>query len=142
MLYRAAPFFWQQYAREFRRTIRPAPAQPEPARWPDRGLFAAWLGHSTVLLKIDGFTVLTDPVFSDRAGLSFGPLTVGLKRLVAPALDLEGLPKIDLLLLSHAHMDHFDIPSLRKLENRATAVVTARGTSDLLRKSDRSHVVL
>ena len=96
-------------------------------------MYAAWLGHSTVLLKLDGMTILTDPVLSDRVGLSLGPMTVGLKRLVAPALRLNQLPRIDLVLLSHAHMDHFDIPTLRALENRGTFVVTAARTSDLLR---------
>jgi L-ascorbate metabolism protein UlaG (beta-lactamase superfamily) len=86
-----------------------------------------------VLLRIDGFTILTDPVFSTRVGLNFGPMTVGLKRLVAPALALPELPHIDLVLLSHAHFDHFDIPTLRALENRATTVVTAARTADLLR---------
>jgi L-ascorbate metabolism protein UlaG (beta-lactamase superfamily) len=86
-----------------------------------------------VLLKIDGTTILTDPVFSDRIGLNFGLFTLGVKRLVAPALAVRELPKIDLVLLSHAHFDHFDIPSLRALENRGTKVVTATRTSDLLR---------
>jgi len=86
-----------------------------------------------VLLKIDGVTILTDPVFSTRAGLGFGPLTLGLKRLVEPALSLAELPTIDLILLSHAHMDHFDIRSLRRLESPATTVVTAARTADLLR---------
>jgi L-ascorbate metabolism protein UlaG (beta-lactamase superfamily) len=133
LLYRQAPSFWRQYVREMGREIGPPPARPRPSDWPDRGLHAAWLGHSTVLLKIDGFTILTDPVFSDRAGLNFGPLTLGLKRLVAPALTIDNLPKIDLVLLSHAHMDHFDIPSLRRLEDKRTPVVTAWETSDLLR---------
>jgi L-ascorbate metabolism protein UlaG (beta-lactamase superfamily) len=101
--------------------------------WGDRGLYAAWLGHSTVLLKIDGVTILTDPVFSTRAGIGLGPVTLGLKRLVAPALAVPELPRIDLILLSHAHMDHFDLPSLRRLAHRGTAVVTAAKTSDLLR---------
>jgi L-ascorbate metabolism protein UlaG (beta-lactamase superfamily) len=109
------------------------PERPDPRKWPDRGLFAAWLGHSTVLLKIDGFTVLTDPVFSRRVGINLGLFTLGLKRLVEPALELPRLPKIDLVLLSHAHFDHFDIPSLRRLENRGTAVITAARTGDLLR---------
>lgn len=140
MLYRAAPTFWRQYVREFGRPIAPPPARPDPQSWPDRGLFAAWLGHATVLLKIDGYTIVTDPVFSDRAGLNFGPLTLGVKRLVEPAVHLERLPKIDLVLLSHAHMDHFDLPSLRKLESRATSVITARGTSDLLRTARYARV--
>src|SRR5437879_7682268 len=105
------------------RTSRAAPFTPTPRDWPDRGLHAAWLGHSTVLLKIDGTTILTDPVFSDRVGLSLGPVTIGLKRLVAPAAPLTRIPKVDLVLLSHAHMDHFDIPTLRLLENSRTSVV-------------------
>ncbi len=130
---RTAPHFWNRFAEERKRPVLPAPARPDPAAWPDSGLFAAWLGHATVLLKIDGFTILTDPVFSTRVGLDLGLFTLGLKRLVEPALRVPDLPRIDLVLLSHAHMDHFDLPSLRRIENRATTVVTARRTSDLLR---------
>jgi L-ascorbate metabolism protein UlaG (beta-lactamase superfamily) len=86
-----------------------------------------------VLLKIDGVTIITDPVFSNTVGVRLGPATIGLKRLVEPALTIPELPKIDVVLLSHAHMDHFDIRSLRHLESRATTVVTASKTSDLLR---------
>lgn len=87
-----------------------------------------------MLLKIDGFTIITDPVFSTRIGLNLGPLTVGIKRLVGAAVSFDELPPVDLVLLSHAHMDHFDLPSLRQLENRRTRVVTAYRTSDLLRR--------
>ena len=131
--YRAAPLFWQRYSEDRKRAILAAPQRPNPSQWSDSGMHAAWLGHSTVLLKIDGTTILTDPVFSDRAGLNFGLLTLGVKRLVAPALAVAELPKIDVVLLSHAHFDHFDIPSLRALENRGTTVVTASRTADLLR---------
>jgi L-ascorbate metabolism protein UlaG (beta-lactamase superfamily) len=131
--WRAAPRFWQQFSKEIGRPILDAPERPRPREWPAHGLHAAWLGHSTVLLNVDGTTILTDPVFSDRIGLNFGPLTLGLKRLVAPAVKLRQLPRIDVVLLSHAHMDHFDIPSLRALEDRRVTVVTARNTSDLLR---------
>jgi L-ascorbate metabolism protein UlaG (beta-lactamase superfamily) len=62
-----------------------------------------------------------------------GPVTVGLKRLVAPALTPTQLPHIDLILLSHAHFDHFDLRTLRSLERSGASVVTARNTSDLLR---------
>ena len=132
-VYRAAPTFWKQYAKEIRRPIAHSVLKPDPTAWPDTGLHATWLGHSTVLLKVDGTTILTDPVFSDRVGLNFGPVTLGLKRLVAPAAPLSHLPKVDLVVLSHAHMDHFDLPSLRLLENHHTSVVTASRTSDLLR---------
>jgi L-ascorbate metabolism protein UlaG (beta-lactamase superfamily) len=132
-VYRAAPSFWKQYSKDLGRPIEVAPLHPDPRKWPDSGLHAAWLGHSTVLLKVDGTTILTDPVFSDRVGLSLGPVTLGLKRLVAPATSLNRLPAVDLVVLSHAHMDHFDVPSLRALESQRTSVVTASRTSDLLR---------
>lgn len=137
---RATPSFWQHYRRELRRVILPAPHTPNPAAWPDHGVYAAWLGHSTVLLKIDGFSILTDPVFSERAGIHLGVVTLGIKRLVAPALRVRQLPRVDLVLLSHAHMDHFDIPSLRALEHHKLSVVTALNTSDLLRPH-RYHAV-
>ena len=106
--YRAAPQYWKRYSEDRRRRILPAPHRPNPATWGDRGLFAAWLGHSTVLLKIDGVTILTDPVLSARVGIGLGPVTLGLKRLVEPALAASELPHIDVILLSHAHIDHFD----------------------------------
>ena len=130
---KAVPFLLDQYAQERAHPVRSAAHRPEPKAWGDKGLHAAWLGHSTVLLKIDGITVLTDPVFSNRIGVNLGPATVGPRRLVAPALRLGELPCPDLILLSHAHMDHFDIPSLRALESAKTRVVTAARTSDLLR---------
>src|SRR5260370_23653063 len=131
--YRAAPQIWKRYSQDLKRPVLPAPERPNPKAWSDRGLYAAWLGLSTVLLKIDGVTILADPVFSRRAGIGMGPVTLGLKRLVEPALRITELPKIDLILLSHAHMDHFDLPSLRQLARRGTAVVTAAKTSGLLR---------
>src|SRR5947209_16632947 len=94
------------------RPMLPAPLTPDPSKWPDRGLYAAWLGHTTVLMKVDGTTIITDPVFSDRVGIRLGLVTLGLKRLVKPAMVARQLPKIDLIVLSHAHMDHFDLPSL------------------------------
>ena len=135
LLYRAAPSFWNQYAAERKLDIAPPPVVPDVKHWPDHGLHVAWLGHSTTLLKIDGFTIITDPVFSDRAGVNLGVTTLGVKRLVAPALEISELPELDLILLSHAHMDHFDLPSLRRLESRQVDVVTASQTSDLLRVS-------
>src|SRR5689334_1433451 len=99
-----APAFWKQFSAEMGRPILPAPMTPDPSKWPDRGLYAAWLGHTTVLIKADGTTIITDPVFSDRIGIRLGLVTLGLKRLVKPAISTRQLPRIDLVLLSHAHM--------------------------------------
>jgi L-ascorbate metabolism protein UlaG (beta-lactamase superfamily) len=116
-----------------KRPVEPATRTPQFNAWPNKGLHAAWIGHSTVVISIDGFTIVTDPVFSARIGINLGLFTLGLKRLVEPAAAISGVPRPDLILMSHAHMDHFDIPSLRRLENAGTTVVTAVNTSDLLR---------
>jgi L-ascorbate metabolism protein UlaG (beta-lactamase superfamily) len=120
-------------AEDRKRAVMPSPNAPDIDKWSSEGLYAAWIGHSTVLLQIDGFTILTDPVLSTRIGVKVGPLTVGMKRLVEPALAIAKLPEPDVIVLSHAHMDHLDRPSLRRLENPRTTVVTAAATSDLLR---------
>lgn len=116
---------------DFGRGIKPAPHKPAPSTWRDSALTAAWIGHSTVLVNFYGVNFLTDPVFGARVGLRVPPFTIGPKRYVAPALKISELPRIDLILLTHAHMDHFDLPSLRRLRGGAV-VVTAKSTRDLL----------
>lgn len=140
-VYRQFPLFFRQYLREMPLPIEPPPSIPNPSAWPDRGLHAAWLGHSTVLLKLDGFTILTDPVLGNRAGIHLGVVTLGVKRRVAPALSVEQLPPIDLILVSHAHMDHLDTATLQALESRRTHVVMAPKTSDLIRADRYARVV-
>jgi L-ascorbate metabolism protein UlaG (beta-lactamase superfamily) len=105
--------------------------KPDPASWNPNALTATWLGHATALLNFYGTTILTDPVMFERVGFKIGEAVIGRKRLVAPALSIAELPKIDLVLLSHAHMDHLDLPTLQALR-RGSAVVTAARTGDLL----------
>jgi L-ascorbate metabolism protein UlaG (beta-lactamase superfamily) len=105
--------------------------KPTPAAWSDNQITLAWLGHSTVLLNFFGVHILTDPVFANRVGISLGFGTAGPKRYIAPALAGRELPAIDLLLLSHAHMDHMDLPSLRHL-GPGKFTVTAKVTGDVL----------
>lgn len=131
--YRMAPQLWERISEDLSRGVEPAPHRPNVAAWPQTGLHAAWIGHSTVFLSVDGFTILTDPVFGARVGLNVGPITLGIKRLIEPAALPKQLPRPDLILLSHAHMDHFDLPSLASLEHPGSAVITAANTSDLLR---------
>ncbi len=132
-VYRVAPHYWKQLPSEVRREVLPPPRVPDISKWTDRGLHLAWLGHATVLMRIDGYTILTDPVLGRRAGPDLGFFQFGLKRLVAPALTVEQLPPIDLVLVSHAHMDHLDTPTLGALESKRTDIVMARATSDLVR---------
>ena len=109
----------------------PAKGRPDLRRWESHTLAATWIGHATTLLRVGKKTVLTDPVFLSRIGIGLGLLTAGPKRLIAPALRIAELPPIDLILISHAHFDHLDRPSLMKL-SRKTPVITASGTADLI----------
>ncbi|MBI4592832.1 MAG: MBL fold metallo-hydrolase [Candidatus Rokubacteria bacterium] len=71
-----------------------------------------WVGHSTLLVQLDGVNLLTDPHWSDRASpVSFG----GSRRVTPPGLRFEDLPPIDLVLISHDHYDHLDIATVRRL---------------------------
>jgi len=74
-----------------------------------------WIGQSTVLIKINGVTILTDPYFSKLAS----PLVVGPERFVEPGIPTEALPKVDILLISHNHYDHLDEDFIEKLPNKA-----------------------
>jgi L-ascorbate metabolism protein UlaG (beta-lactamase superfamily) len=122
----------REWTIESRREVLPAGAFPRPGKWSDKRLTAAWLGHSTVLINFFGVKILTDPVLMPRIGIHLPGITVGPKRLTEPALTVRELPKIDIILLSHAHFDHFDLPTLSRLP-RSADVVTASKTRDLLR---------
>ena len=96
------------------RRVLPAPVKPSPSAWPDNAMTICWLGHATVLINFYGIRILVDPAFYARVGINVGIGTAGPKRYIAPALNIGDLPPIDVLLLSHAHMDHMDLPSLSR----------------------------
>ncbi|MEN0060193.1 MAG: MBL fold metallo-hydrolase [Bdellovibrio sp.] len=90
-----------------------------------------WIGHSTSLLQIDGINILMDPIFSERASpVSF----LGPRRLVALPFALSELPPIEVVLVSHSHYDHLDLPTLRELAKRSpdTVFLVPLGNKELL----------
>ena len=115
------------------------PLKPDWTQWRRDAVTVSWLGHATVLIDFQGIRILTDPVLMDWVGLDLGLIKVGEKRLVAPALELKELPPVDLILLSHAHMDHLDIPTLEALSKTAQ-VITAPNTTDLVRDAGHRKV--
>ncbi len=91
---------------------------------PASGLRATWLGHSTVLLEIDGLRVLTDPVWGRRASPS---RLIGPKRFQPVPVALGAMPPIDLVVISHDHYDHLDYPTIRALVKSDVPFVTSLG---------------
>ena len=105
----------------------PLPSQDPRASWlkrPDTGLRATWLGHSTVLVEIDGARVLTDPVWGQRASPS---QLAGPKRFQPVPVALKALPPLDAVLISHDHYDHLCHPTMRALAKTQVPFVTSLG---------------
>jgi L-ascorbate metabolism protein UlaG (beta-lactamase superfamily) len=92
--------------------IAPASLKATPAP----GLRAAWFGHSSVLVEIDGVRVMTDPVFSDVVS----PLPIGPERIHRPPISLEDVSGIDAVVISHDHYDHLDMKTIQHLATRGT----------------------
>jgi L-ascorbate metabolism protein UlaG (beta-lactamase superfamily) len=91
---------------------------------PHSGLRATWLGHSTVLIEIDGLRVLTDPVWGPRASPS---RLAGPKRFQPVPIPLRAMPPLDLVIVSHDHYDHLDYPTIRELAQHQVPFVTSLG---------------
>ena len=125
---------FREWTVESWRAIAPAYAKPDPKMWSDAQLTLAWIGHATVLINFFGIKILTDPALFSRVGIRLPGFTIGPKRLTAPALTFHELPNIDLILLSHAHFDHFDLRTLRCFDEY-TSVICAHATRDLLRRT-------
>ena len=101
--------------------------------------YAIWIGHSTFLIKKNGVTIITDPIFSKRAS----PFkNIGPKRLIPPAIPLDEIPNIDIITVSHNHYDHLDIHSLKKISKKyPTAIfLVPAGDEKLLKRKKIKNV--
>jgi L-ascorbate metabolism protein UlaG (beta-lactamase superfamily) len=124
---------WQQVFGDSTRPAWPEHVAVTPARPPARveggAMRVTWIGHATVLVQADGVNILTDPVWSDTVG----PFGFGPRRVAAPGVRFEDLPKIDLVLVSHNHYDHMDLATLKKLWDRdRPLVVTSLGNDSVI----------
>ncbi|MBV8055793.1 MAG: MBL fold metallo-hydrolase [Deltaproteobacteria bacterium] len=98
----------------------------EPARWADDALTIANLGHATLLMNYFGVRVISDPSLFERVGLRLGPfITIGPHRLAPAPLKPSQLQHLDVILVTHAHMDHLDLNSLKALPKSAVVVACA-----------------
>src|SRR5579871_3066085 len=97
--------------------------KPNPAAWPNDRITVSNLGHATLLMNFLGVRVITDPSLFDRVGLAFDSIfTIGPKRISAPPLEPSELQDVQIILITHAHMDHLDVRSLKALPKTATVV--------------------
>lgn len=89
---------------------------------PDAKLSVLWVGHATVLLQLDDKFILTDPIFTETVGQIS-------RRLVEVGLDVENLPSLDAVVVSHAHFDHLSLGSLDLIEEKMEALLVPKGMS-------------
>ncbi len=131
-------WFWEMKTIPWPEKVTDEP-QPRPLPFVAGGkMRVTYINHATILIQMDGKNILTDPIFSDRAGpLSF----IGSKRIRKPGIAIDDLPKIDIILISHNHYDHLDLPSLKTLAKRdKPAVLTGLGVKDLLDEKSFSEI--
>lgn len=124
------PRFVRERFSEIGLDVNKPSTRPTPSTWDNSKITASWLGHASVLINFYGLNILTDPVLHSRCGADLGFAICGPKRRVAPALKVKELPRIDLVLLSHAHLDHTDYCTLSEL--KAAPAVVAHRNGDLL----------
>lgn len=99
----------------WRKWIDEPAGAPPPARVTGGGIRATFVGHSTVLIQMDGMNILCDPIWSMRAS----PFSwIGPRRHRAPGIRFEDLPAIDVVLQSHDHYDHLDIPTVKRIASK------------------------
>ncbi len=127
---RTAPLLTPREAVELLRSFPPKAARdgsgvpvaapaPLPAAVPGR-IAVTWLGHASVLLRVDGATLLVDPVLGDG-------ILGARRRLTPPGLTVDELPPVDAVLISHDHYDHLDAPTIRRLPRTTRILVGAGG---------------
>jgi len=124
---------WQQAFGDPTRPAWPGQVAVTPGKPPLRveggEMRVTWIGHATVLVQADGVNILTDPVWSDTVG----PFGFGPKRVAAPGVRFEDLPRIDLVLVSHNHYDHMDLATLKRIAERdRPLVVTSLGNDTII----------
>lgn len=132
--------YWREQAPgEWTRDLSRMPGPPPPARIDQGALRASYIGHATVLIQVDGLNILTDPIWSERASpVGFA----GPQRYTPPGIAFEDLPNIHVVLISHDHYDHLDLPTLRRLREHSDPVfVVGLGQAALLQGEGLSRTM-
>ena len=102
------------FFQELKKTLPVYKLSPEVSAPPEEGIRVTWIGHASVLVQFDGYSILADPIFSDRCSPSSW---VGPKRYRPPPCSVRELPKIDAVCISHNHYDHLDVQTVQDLND-------------------------
>jgi L-ascorbate metabolism protein UlaG (beta-lactamase superfamily) len=130
---------WKYIKKQFFTSrIDPEPASElplnpiQPNEWigmDKENVFFAWLGHSSILIAVDGKTILVDPVLEKRAS----PFSwIGPKRFHPTPVTAKGLPPIDVVLITHDHYDHLEAPTIKQLDGKAGRFLVPLGIGEVL----------
>jgi L-ascorbate metabolism protein UlaG (beta-lactamase superfamily) len=110
-------------------------SKPVPSEWKDDEINIAWIGHATILINFYGKIILTDPTFFEGVGLYISGFILGPRRATLPALTIDEIPQPDIVLISHAHMDHMDYKTLKAFTEMYPGkldCITAFNTKDVI----------
>lgn len=131
-------WLWSRQPGEWKKPLE-RQSSTKPLQSVKEGIRITFVNHSTFLLQMDGVSLLTDPIWSDRAS----PFSwIGPKRHRIPGISLEDLPKIDIVLVSHNHYDHLDLPTLKKLATTyAPKIIVPLGVKKFLESKGVSSIV-
>lgn len=123
-------WMWEMKTVDWPEWIQDAPKHTPPARIGNGQLRITYINQATLLIQTDSLNILTDPIFSDFAGpVSF----LASKRIRNPGIPFDSLPSIDIVLVSHNHYDHLDLPTLVRIGKRDRPVlITGLGNKDLI----------
>ncbi|TVQ60969.1 MAG: hypothetical protein EA378_10275 [Phycisphaerales bacterium] len=138
----------RRYPAELLASLRPTPEHgPLPVRdvlleLAPHGLAAAWLGHASVLATMGELTVAVDPVLSTRIGPRLGARVFGLSRRTPLPIDAASLRGIDAVLITHAHFDHLDRPTLARLADPRTTVIVPPRCARLIPRGFKAVIEL
>lgn len=138
-------YFGFQYCHHMKGRPKPEYKQlmhkPDVRDWNNFEVTFTWIGHATVYINVFGVKIITDPVLSKRIGMQLGSkIIIGPKRFTPSALTIDEISDVDVILLSHAHFDHFDIPTLSLLLRPSVKLITAKNTSKLLKNISFANI--
>lgn len=115
------------------------PYGDKPEKRIDNRIRATYINHATFLIQVDGLNILTDPVWSEKIGPVSWPAQ---NRTINPGIQFDSLPDIDIVLVSHNHYDHMDIPTLLKLRDKFNPVfLTPLGNKLTLNEEGIDNVI-